>query len=154
MSHSIRHILLTTACLALMLVVGQTWAAGAATVSTAQSSDYGTYLVDSDGMSLYLFTTDVQGEKSTCYDACATAWPPLLTDGETMAEGSAMADMLGTIERKDGTMQVTYNGWPLYYFVKDKAAGDTAGQDLHGFGGGWYLVNPEGMAIHDEDGTS
>ena len=52
--------------------------------------------------------------------------------------------MLGTVERRDGSLQVTYNGWPLYYFVKDGKPGDTIGQDMEGFGGEWYLVSPDG----------
>lgn len=150
MMYSIKHMILGVAVAALMLAAGQAWAGGTATVSTATKSPYGTYLVDAEGMSLYLFKADVQGEKSVCYDKCAKFWPPLLTEGEPMAAGEAMAGMLGTIERKDGSMQVTYNGWPLYYFIKDKAPGDTKGQDVHGFGGGWYLVSPQGEAIHAE----
>lgn len=136
---------------ALMLAMGGAWAAGSATVSTATSSEYGNYLVNADGMALYLFEADVQGEKSTCYDGCATAWPPLLSESAPTVSGKANADFLGTIERKDGTMQVTYNGWPLYTFIKDKAPGDTNGQDVHGFGGEWYLVSPQGEAAHAEE---
>lgn len=125
-----------------------------ATVSTATSPKYGTYLVNADGMALYLFEADVQGEQSTCYDGCAAAWPPLLSSSAPMASGKASTNLLGTIERKDGTTQVTYNGWPLYTFVKDTAPGDTNGQDVHGFGGEWYLISPQGEAVHVEQAES
>lgn len=101
------------------------------------------HLTDGNGMSLYLFEPDEQG-KSTCYDACAGAWPPVI--GTAMADGMAKSSLLGTVKRKDGSMQVTYNGWPLYYFIRDKAPGDMNGQGKNGFGGEWYLVEPEGMA--------
>lgn len=120
------------------------------TVSTTTSEPYGTYLVDANGTSLYLFTGDVQGKKSTCYGACAQAWPPLLVEGELHASGQAKSKLLGTIERKNGKTQVTYNGWPLYYFVQDQEPGDTQGQDVHGFGAEWYLVSPEGTIVHAE----
>lgn len=117
--------------------------AGAADMATVSASNG--YLVGPDGMSLYLFEPDNKGA-STCYDKCAAAWPPLTTTAEATAGKGAMADMLGTTKRKDGTMQVTYGGWPLYTFVKDKKRGDTAGQGVEGFGGEWYLVEPSGEA--------
>ena len=63
---------------------------------------------------------------------------------EAMAGEGVDATLLGTITRDDGSTQVTYNGWPLYYFHEDAAAGDTNGQ---GLGGVWFLVSPEGDAI-------
>ena len=58
------------------------------------------------------------------------------------------ASLIGAIERRDGTLQVTYNGWPLYYFVKDQKPGDTTGQDIEGFGEEWYLLTPAGDTVH------
>lgn len=132
----------------LMLIAGAARAGQPATVATAQSTTYGTYLVDGQGMTLYLFKSDVQGSgKSTCYGGCAYAWPPLLTP---VAADAVLPDKLGTIQRKDGTTQVTYNGWPLYYFTPDQTPGDTVGQGADGFGAGWYLVSPEGTMIPAE----
>jgi predicted lipoprotein with Yx(FWY)xxD motif len=127
-----------------------------AKVDVGQSDQYGAYLTDGEGRALYLFTADQQGSGDTspvsnCYDDCAKAWPPLLTSSEPEAGEGGDASLLGTFERKDGAKQVTYNGWPLYYFIKDQGAGDTAGQDKHGFGGGWYLVTPEGNKAEGED---
>ena len=99
---------------------------GEATVSVSETTDFGPILVDGEGMSLYLFTNDTQNSgASTCYDDCAVEWPPLTTDGDAAAGEGADASLLGTITRDDGSTQVTYNGWPLYYFHEDAAAGDT-----------------------------
>ncbi len=125
--------------------------AEAAVLEVRSEETLGEYLVDSQGMSLYLFEPDEQGE-STCYDACAEAWPPFLTDGEpTAGEDEVDEALLGTIERDDGTTQVTYNDWPLYYFVRDEEPGDTMGHEVMGFGGEWYLVTPEGNPLEAEE---
>lgn len=121
-----------------------------ATISTAKKSPYGVYLVDAAGRSVYLFKADTQGEKSTCYDGCAKVWPPVLTAGKPKVAGQAKAKLLGTIKRKNGATQVTYNGWPLYYFAKDQEPGDTKGQDVHGFGAEWYLLGPDGTVAYEE----
>lgn len=119
--------------------------AGAANLAVSQNDELGSFLVDADGMTLYLFTKDTENT-SNCYDDCASAWPPLLTDGEPVAGEGVDAALLGTTERTDGTIQVTYGGWPLYYWVKDAAPGDTTGQDV---GEVWYVVSPGGEAVHD-----
>lgn len=116
--------------------------------ATVQTDADGRFLTDADGMSLYLFDAD-SGNTSTCYDACAAAWPPLLTQGAPTAGGQAAAAMLSTTERKDGSTQVTYNGRPLYYFARDQAPGDINGQDVEGFGAEWYLVAPDGDKFED-----
>lgn len=117
----------------------------AATVEVA-SSDLGEILVDADGMSLYLLENDTDGE-STCYDDCEDNWPPLVADGEPVAGEGVDASKLGTAERTDGTMQVTYDGMPLYSFGGDQAPGDTNGQEI---GDVWYVVAPDGSPVEDE----
>jgi predicted lipoprotein with Yx(FWY)xxD motif len=67
-----------------------------------------------------------------------------VTDAQPKAGDKVQSDLLGTIQRQDGSTQVTYNGWPLYYFSRDQGPGQTTGQDVHGFGGEWYLITPEG----------
>lgn len=104
-------------------------------------SDFGPILSDADGNVLYLFTPDEGGE-STCYDACADSWPPLL--GSPSPGDGVDESLLGTTERSDGSIQVTYAGWPLYYFAADAAAGDTNGQGLNSV---WFVVSPDGEAI-------
>jgi len=114
-------------------------AAGAA-VMLGQNTALGSFLVDSKGMTLYIFTNDSPGT-SNCNGGCASSWPPFLTSGAPTAGDGVTASMLGTTTRSDGTTQVTYNGWPLYYFAGDKAAGDTNGE---GKAGSWYVMTPAG----------
>jgi predicted lipoprotein with Yx(FWY)xxD motif len=114
---------------------------GAALVNVGQNSTLGSFLVDSKGMTLYLFTND-KPNTSNCYGGCAGYWPPLLTNGAPVAGTGVNASMLGTTKRTDGTTQVTYNGWPLYYYVSDKAAGDTTGEDVQNV---WFVITPEGL---------
>ncbi|MGH3321447.1 MAG: COG4315 family predicted lipoprotein [Streptosporangiaceae bacterium] len=118
---------------------------GAAVVET-HSGPAGTYLTDGSGKTLYLFVPDKNG-KSTCYGSCATFWPPLKAGGHPKAQAGAKSGMVGTTTRKNGTKQVTYGGHPLYYYVKDKAPGDTTGQGVDASGGLWWLVSPSGSAI-------
>jgi predicted lipoprotein with Yx(FWY)xxD motif len=104
--------------------------AAQATVQVKSSDKFGEYITDAEGRSLYLFKADTQGKSgkeaaATCYDTCATAWPPLVSEEPAKAGDKAKADLLGTIARKDGSKQITYNGWPLYYFSKDAKPGDT-----------------------------
>ena len=126
---------------------------GKATVNVSESTDFSSILVDGNGLSLYLFMADTQNSRaSTCGDddGCATEWPEwpsLLTEGDPVAGEGVDATLLGTITREDGSLQVTYNGWPLYLFHEDVAPGDTNGQGIDEFGGLWFLVSPEGEAI-------
>jgi predicted lipoprotein with Yx(FWY)xxD motif len=123
--------------------------ASATTTATAVktgTSSLGTILTSATGRSLYLFEKDASG-KSACYGACAQGWPPLLTTGTPTAAAGVSASLLGTVKRTDGTVQVTYAGHPLYYFVADTKAGDIRGQNLHAFGADWYVVSPAGKKV-------
>jgi len=112
----------------------------AANLAVATNATLGSFLVDSKGMTLYLFTSDTPG-MSTCYSSCASYWPPLLSTGAPLAGTGVDAAMLGTITRTDGMAQVTYNSWPLYYYSKDVKAGDTTGEGVQGT---WYVITPSG----------
>ena len=110
--------------------------------STAVSEPF---LIDQQGRSLYLFTTDTQnGGTSTCTADCLTQWQPVSVTGIPQAGQGLNASLLGTISRDDGTMQATYNGWPLYTYVGDTGPGMTTGQ---GVGSVWFLVSGTGNAI-------
>jgi predicted lipoprotein with Yx(FWY)xxD motif len=142
------------AALAVCFLMAPAFAQDDATITVAQHEKYGQYLADAHGRALYLFTADTQGDGETaaqvsCSEACLDAWPPLYTEGEPQAEEQVDASLLGTVQH-DGKMMVTYNGWPLYYFVRDDNSSQPAGQDIHSFGGGWYLVSPEGEKIEEE----
>jgi predicted lipoprotein with Yx(FWY)xxD motif len=122
-------------------------AAAAATIAVASNAKLGQILVDGKGMTVYLFLADT-GKASTCYTSCAQFWPPVLTTGAPQAGAGAQASLLGTTTRTDGTVEVTYAGHPLYYFLKDKQSGDTTGQGVNGFGALWWVLSPSGAAIH------
>ena len=116
---------------------------GAATIAVASVGDLGKVLVDSKGFTLYYFKKD-KGGKSACYGACAEGWPPLTTEGAAKGMGGVQASKLDTTKRKDGTMQVTYAGWPLYTYVVDKKPGEANGNDIDAFGGEWYALHANG----------
>ena len=130
-----------------------------AIVAVTDDTGFGPILTDGSGMTLYLFTADSPGV-STCVDGCLATWPPLLTDGEPVAQRGADASLLGTLTRDDGSVQVTYAGWPLYFFSADMAPGDATGQGVNDV---WFVVAPDGGAVEgsaveddvaDEDDTS
>lgn len=114
---------------------------GPAKVS-ADRSGAATYIVDEEGHSLYLFLADGKGH-SACTEACASVWPPFETSAPPMAGPGVSQAKLGTISR-EGAMQVTYAGVPLYYYAGDGGSpGATRGEDIEQFGAPWYLVSPK-----------
>jgi predicted lipoprotein with Yx(FWY)xxD motif len=114
------------------------------TIDTASTS-LGNILVDAGGRTLYLFENDT-ATKSACSGACAVAWPPLRALGGT-AGAELQPSSVGTIKRSDGTVQVTYNGHPLYLFSGDRNPGDVNGQGSTAFGARWFVVSPRGDLI-------
>ena len=121
-------------------------ASGAATVDVASNPRLGKILVDSHGRTLYLFAKDT-GPSSTCYGACAAAWPVLTTNAKPLAGTGVSAAKLGATRRTDGVTQVTYNGHPLYYYVADTAPGQTTGQAISQFGAEWDALSPAGDKV-------
>jgi predicted lipoprotein with Yx(FWY)xxD motif len=112
-------------------------------VVAAATGTVGAYLSGEDGKTLYTFTPD-SANTSTCTDACAAKWPPFtVSANDTLKAGDGVTGALTTFARPDGTMQVAYDGKPLYYFAADSKAGDTTGQ---GVGGKWYVATPSGAA--------
>ncbi len=123
---------------------------GQVALMSTLNAQLGTILVDSKGMTLYLYTNDTPNT-STCTDTCAQNWPPLLTTGAAMADTGADASRLGTTTRSDGSTQVTYNGWPLYYFAGDSQPGDTNGEGKNGV---WFAISPAGEKVEAAGGTA
>lgn len=113
-------------------------------VKVTSNSEFGDILTDAAGRTLYLFKND-RRLVSNCSGGCATAWPPLLTDEDPVAGEGVNQGRLTAIDRGDGTLQVAYNGFPLYYWQDDVNEGDTLGQDR---GGVWFLVNQYGSSVH------
>ena len=117
-----------------------------ASVVATKTSSLGTFLVDGNGRTLYLWDAD-HGSKSACSGACAQAWPPLTATTTPKATGAVKASLLDTTKRADGSREVTYAGHPLYTFAGDTRAGQTTGQGSNGFGAPWWVVTPAGKAI-------
>ncbi|MBV8463178.1 MAG: hypothetical protein JO368_07780 [Acidimicrobiales bacterium] len=120
-------------------------------VKVGDVAGLGQVLVDGQGLTLYLYSTDRQGSPSRCYDICAVQWPPLvLPPGQSrpVAGPGIRTALLGTAARHDGSTQVTYNGWPLYLWPPDHVPGQATGQALTNAGGLWYVLDPAGNAIH------
>jgi predicted lipoprotein with Yx(FWY)xxD motif len=115
----------------------------AAIVSATTVPKLGKVIVDAKGFTLYDFHKD-KGGVSACYGACAKIWPPLLSEGKPQAGEGAMASKLGTTKRKDGTLQVTYAGYPLYTYEEDLKPGAANGNDVDSFGAEWYALQPSG----------
>jgi predicted lipoprotein with Yx(FWY)xxD motif len=127
----------------------ETASGGAGIVAVAKSPELGTaILVDSKGFTVYDFHKD-KGTESACYGACAKGWPPVTTSGAPEAMKGAEASKLGTTERSDGTMQVTYVGHPLYTFVEDTKPGEAKGNDVSAFGAQWYALKSNGEEAGD-----
>ena len=108
-------------------------------------SDVGAIVVDGEGRTLYLFTSDAGGV-STCSGQCAETWPPFTDDLVGEAGPGVDNSLIGTIVRDDGAVQVTYNGHPIYYFKGDRAPGDING---HGFRGEWFAFTGTGVAVEE-----
>jgi predicted lipoprotein with Yx(FWY)xxD motif len=120
------------------------WVVPPATVYAQRIPELGSTLVGPNGMTLYTFANDEMGV-SNCVDDCATNWPPLTVESaDAVVPGINLQGEIGTIERADGTIQVTYNGWPLYYWKDDAAIGDATGE---GVGDVWYTVAPEVVGV-------
>ena len=116
---------------------------GDALLTTADSS-LGEIVVDADGMTVYMFDNDTQGgDASTCEGQCAANWPAVTTDSDDPAVEGVTGEV-GTITGVDGETQVTLNGWPIYYYAGDSAAGDTNGQGVNGV---WWVLTPAGEKI-------
>jgi predicted lipoprotein with Yx(FWY)xxD motif len=168
-------VLRALAVLATLLLVGAAWAQAAdPVVQVRYDAQLGHVLTDAEGMTLYVFSNDEPGT-SNCTGGCAEAWPPLTVEGDSVPVAPlAIPGEFGTTERDDGSLQVTYNGWPLYGWQNDGAPGDTTGQAVNDV---WWvanlnpvvrvaehpehgpiLVGPTGMTLYlltnDEMGTS
>lgn len=108
----------------------------------AEGDPLGLILYDHSGHTLYTFSRD-KGGASSCYGACAKTWPPALTEGKPKAEGEASPGKVATTKRKDGTIQLTYAGHPLYTHASEEEP-ETNGNGVHSFGGNWYAIRPNG----------
>ena len=108
-------------------------------VQVTNTAEYGDILTDREGLSLYFFTKDAQSEASSCTDGCLDAWP-LFDQGNLYLPEDLNRDDFARFERADGSMQVTFKGWPLYYYQSDENPGDINGE---GVINSWYVAKPD-----------
>ena len=111
----------------------------------AVRSQYGTILANGAGKAFYLFDKE-RSSRAECYGDCASAWPPVLTKGRPSAGPGIRKDLLGTTRRRNGSLQVTYRGRPMYYYVAD-APGRVLCHDVFEFDGRWLVVQPNGRPV-------
>jgi predicted lipoprotein with Yx(FWY)xxD motif len=124
------------------LVTAALATSGAATSLTVRSTEFGKAVFGPNGKVVYVFGAD-RGQTSRCYGVCAAAWPPVLTKGPPQAGSGVEAKLLGTTTRRNGSVQVTYNGHPLYYYSADKV-GKVMCQHANMHGGVWLIMKPDG----------
>jgi predicted lipoprotein with Yx(FWY)xxD motif len=117
--------------------------ASSVALKVTTNSSLGQIVTTGAGMTVYRYDADsANPSKSNCSGGCASAWPPVLVTGSAMPSVSGVTSgLVGEITRSDGTKQVTLDGWPLYTYAGDSAAGATTGQ---GSGGSWWAVTPTG----------
>ena len=114
------------------------------TTVVVEDSEFGPMLFDQTGQAIYLFDVETTAEPQ-CYDECETAWPPVFTEGDPVAGDGVDAALLGTTERSDGRLQVTYNDHPLYFYAHE-GKHEVLCHDVFLNGGNWYVVQPDGGA--------
>lgn len=112
------------------------------TVITVRDSEFGRMLFDNRRQAIYIFEND-RPDESRCYDECAVAWPPVFSEGEPVAGKGTDAALLGTTKRRDGKLQVTYAGQPLYYYAHE-GPGEVRCHNINLNGGLWWVVGPDG----------
>jgi predicted lipoprotein with Yx(FWY)xxD motif len=105
-------------------------------------SEFGSMLFDSKKQAIYIFENDRKGE-TVCYGECAEAWPPVYTDSDPVAAKGVDQDLLGKVKRRDGKLQVTYAGQPLYFYAHE-APGEVRCHNVNLNGGLWWVVGPDG----------
>jgi predicted lipoprotein with Yx(FWY)xxD motif len=141
-----RALALLVAVLAALSLAAQAHPAADRGTLTVKASRFGRILFDGRGFVLYGFTADGRN-RSNCRGACAAAWPPLIVSTRPRAGTGANARLLGTTRRRDGRLQATYAGKPLYYYVGDRRPGQILCQNVTEYGGLWLVVRPSGAFV-------
>lgn len=132
-----KNIIASITVLSILLLGGSVAMAAHHAVKIHEKEGVGKYLTDTEGKSLYWFKKDAPGT-SACAGPCVEKWPIYYRDAVKAPEG-VKAEDFGTITRGDGSKQTTFRGYPLYYWVNDKQAGDTSGQGVNNV---WYVIDP------------
>lgn len=151
-----RYLRMGAMAAAVAMAATAAWAAEDIELKTLTDSGLGAYLADGEARPIYTFEADARATgdrpaESRCHDACARTWPPVVDEDAPEVEVSDKKidrSLIGYIEREDGKRQLTYRGWPLYYYAKDHAgAGTVVGQTVEDHGGKWHLMAPDGTVI-------
>jgi predicted lipoprotein with Yx(FWY)xxD motif len=121
-------------------------AAEARSTLTLRTTRFGRVLFDGRNRVLYAFTRDRRGGPSRCYGGCARAWPVYFAKGTMRAGNGVRRSLIGTTKRRDGRRQVTYNGWPLYYYAHE-GPGEVKCQNVDNYGGLWLVVRANGKLV-------
>jgi predicted lipoprotein with Yx(FWY)xxD motif len=121
-------------------------------VVTLKKTSLGPILVDPRGRTLYVFEKDANGV-SACNSACLSYWPASTSRTVPRAGAGVHQSLLGLAKPQHGLQQVTYAGHPLYTFVGDKRSGQTTGEGLQNFGGGWDVLAADGRKIEQSHST-
>jgi predicted lipoprotein with Yx(FWY)xxD motif len=140
------RLLAASFALAALVVAAPTAAQATRSSVVVKASSFGRILFDGRGFVLYGFTRDSRG-KSLCSGACARAWPPYVVRSRPHARVGVTARLLGTTRRTNGSLQVTYAGRPLYYYVGDRRPGQILCQNVTEFGGVWRVVRPTSRLV-------
>ena len=112
----------------------------------ADQSDFGRVLFDANGQAVYVFEIDGPDESNCTSAECVMAWPPVLTEEQPTAGAGVDAGLLGTIRRDDGTLQVTYDQRPLYFYEHERP-GEIKCHNVDLHGGLWWVVTPSGDPV-------
>ncbi len=146
-----RKTIVTVSIVLALAVAGTALAsAQAGTAVVLRKTSLGKVLTTSTNFVLYVYTPDGKN-KSHCYNTCAATWTPLLTTGKPVVGAGLKKALLSTTKRKDGKIQVTYHGHPLYTYTGDTAALQTNGEGVNGI---WYVLNAAGNRIYGGGGAA
>jgi predicted lipoprotein with Yx(FWY)xxD motif len=115
---------------------------------TVQNSPAGPILATGTGATLYDFVPDTPSHSACLNDGCVYQWPPLLVSNATQVGPGVTRSLVGTLRRPNGSTQLSYNGHPLYRYIRDVKPGEVTGQAIDQDGGLWYVLSPSGQEIH------
>jgi predicted lipoprotein with Yx(FWY)xxD motif len=115
---------------------------------TTQNSPVGRILATGTGLTLYDFVPDTPSHSACLNVGCVYQWPPLLVSSASQVGPGVSRSLVGTLTRPDGSTQLSYNGHPLYLYIRDVKPGTVDGQAIDQDGGLWYVLNPSGDEIH------
>ena len=119
---------------------------GPVSVTAVTKAPFGTYLVDGTGRALYILEGTRGTPAERCSGECLRIWPPLHVSGPPTVGPGIDPGKLSTIVAH-GQTHVTYGGWTLFYYHRDRVPGDTTGQGVHDAWGMWHLLSPSGEPI-------